>query len=95
MIAEAARLRDLYRLQTGLQNGPYFDIQTKDFALIAIDTGVLKSVDPAQEHWLEESALPRRRANSSSPSWGTSSVCGRKRFVKQGGDCALRHPRTP
>ncbi len=54
MIAEAARLRDLYRLQTGLQNGPYFDIQTKDFALIAIDTGVLKSVDPAQEHWLEE-----------------------------------------
>lgn len=60
MIAEAQRLRAAYGLTTGLQRAPYFDIQTDQFALIAIDTGVLKSIDAAQRQWLE-AALERAR----------------------------------
>ena len=33
--------------RTRLQRGPFFEIQTSDFALIAIDTGILRTVDDA------------------------------------------------
>lgn len=59
-IREAKRLRKEYRVRTGLQRGPYFEVQTDRFALIAADTGVLKTVDSAQRDWLK-AALERSR----------------------------------
>lgn len=60
LVEEAARLRSLYRVQTALQSAPYFDFQTEDFALIAIDTGVLRTIDPQQRAWLD-GALDRAK----------------------------------
>jgi hypothetical protein len=53
LIDEAARLRSDYRVPTGFQRGPFFEIQTDRFALLAIDTGVVKRVDVQQWAWLE------------------------------------------
>jgi len=60
LLAEAARLRGEYDVPTGFQRGPFFEIQTGDFALVAVDTGIVKRIDPAQRAWLE-SALDRAR----------------------------------
>jgi hypothetical protein len=38
-----SRLRGLYRVDVGAQRAPFFEMQTKDFALLAIDTGILHS----------------------------------------------------
>jgi len=48
MISEAALLRQLYGLQCGAQRGPFFEIQTDRFALIAIDIGILRDIDSQQ-----------------------------------------------
>jgi len=53
LIAGAARLRREYRVPTGFQQAPFFQIQTDRFALIAVDTGVVRRVDPAERAWLE------------------------------------------
>ena len=53
LIDEAGRLREAYGVPTGFQRAPFFEIQTDRFALVAIDTGVLQSIDPAQAEWLE------------------------------------------
>jgi uncharacterized membrane protein HdeD (DUF308 family)/3',5'-cyclic AMP phosphodiesterase CpdA len=53
LIARAAFLRQQYGVSTGGQRAPYFQLQTDRFALIAVDTGVLKRVDAAQLRWLE------------------------------------------
>jgi len=53
LIAKAARLRQEYGVPTALQEGPFFQIQTQHFALIAVDTGVVKRVDAAQLRWLK------------------------------------------
>jgi hypothetical protein len=58
LIAQADRLRRAYVVRTGFQRAPFFEVQTDRFALIAVDTGVLRQVDPAQEAWLER-ALDR------------------------------------
>ena len=58
LIHEAERLRRAYGVPTGFQRGPFFEIQTDRFALLAIDTGILKTVDPGQDAWLE-AALAR------------------------------------
>ena len=58
LIAEAARLRREYGVPTGYQQGPFFQLQTAAFALIAVDTGVLKQVDDEQLTWLR-AALDR------------------------------------
>jgi len=58
LIGEAARLRIAYGVPTGFQRAPFFELQTDRFALIAIDTGVLRRIDPSQEAWLE-AALTR------------------------------------
>jgi uncharacterized membrane protein HdeD (DUF308 family) len=50
-VDEAARLRREYRIDAGRQRGPFFEIQTERFALVAVDTGVLKTVDNAQWNW--------------------------------------------
>ena len=60
LIAEAARLRGEYDVPTGFQRGPFFELQTDGFALLAVDTGIVKRIDPAQRAWLE-AALDRAR----------------------------------
>jgi hypothetical protein len=60
LIAQAKSLRGEYEVPTGFQRGPFFEIQSDRFALVAIDTGIVKRIDPAQQAWLE-SALDRAR----------------------------------
>jgi uncharacterized membrane protein HdeD (DUF308 family) len=60
LTAYAERMRRLYAVNTGSQRAPFFELQTDDFALIAIDTGILRSVDDRQRGWLER-ALERSR----------------------------------
>jgi hypothetical protein len=60
LIDEAARLRKEYGVSTGWQRGPFFEVQTERFALIAVDTGVLRRVDTDQWTWLK-AALERSR----------------------------------
>jgi uncharacterized membrane protein HdeD (DUF308 family) len=57
-IQEAARLRHEYGVSTGWQRGPFFELQTDRFALIAVDTGVIRRVDTDQWAWLK-AALDR------------------------------------
>jgi 3',5'-cyclic AMP phosphodiesterase CpdA/uncharacterized membrane protein HdeD (DUF308 family) len=52
LVGEAARLRREYGVPTGFQRAPYFSIQTERFALLAVDTGVLRRVDAEQLAWL-------------------------------------------
>jgi uncharacterized membrane protein HdeD (DUF308 family) len=59
-LQEAARLRREFGVSTGWQRGPFFEVQTKRFALIVVDTGVLRTVDSRQWHWLQ-AALERAR----------------------------------
>jgi len=63
LIADAARLRRLYEVPTGFQRGPFFEIQTDRFALVAIDTGIVKRIDREQRAWLEAS-LDRARGKT-------------------------------
>jgi uncharacterized membrane protein HdeD (DUF308 family) len=60
LLAQTARLRDLYQLGVGTQRAPFFELQTSDFALLAIDTGILRTLDARQWAWLER-ALDRSR----------------------------------
>ena len=60
LVNRAQRLRELYGIQNGQQRGPFFEIQTPDFALIAIDTGILRTIDDRQRAWLTD-ALARSR----------------------------------
>jgi hypothetical protein len=59
-ITEAARLRHEFGVSTGWQRGPFFEVQTERFALIAADTGVIRQVDTDQWAWLK-AALDRAR----------------------------------
>lgn len=52
MLEQADRLSELYDIDVGHQKAPYFQVQTEDFALIAVDTGILRRVDPDQRRWL-------------------------------------------
>ena len=63
LVAEATRLRREYGVPTGFQRAPFFDIQTDTFALLAVDTGVVKRVDDEQLVWLEQ-ALARARGKT-------------------------------
>lgn len=54
LIAEAARLRSEYRVPTGYQQAPFFQIQTDRFAFITIETGVLRRIDDAEMTWLKQ-----------------------------------------
>ena len=59
-IKEAARLRQEFGVSNGWQHGPFFELQTERFALIAVDTGVLRQVDSRQWEWLK-AALERAK----------------------------------
>ena len=58
LIRGAARLRREYEVPTGFQRAPFFEVQTDRFALLAVDTGVLRRIDPVQSAWLD-AALDR------------------------------------
>jgi hypothetical protein len=51
-IQRADFLRRQYGVRTGAQHAPFFQVQTSSFALLAIDTGVLRGVDAEQLTWL-------------------------------------------
>ena len=59
---EADRLRKYYRIKNGLQRGPFFELHTSGFSLIAVDTGILRTTDPYETAWLEQ-ALTRAGKN--------------------------------
>lgn len=60
--AEAQRLRQYYGIKNGLQRGPFFEVQTPGFSLIAVDTGILRTLDQTERAWLE-GALTRSGNN--------------------------------
>ena len=60
LLTEVARLRGLYGVKVGGQRAAFFELQTDDFALIAVDTGIMRTVDERQWAWLER-ALARGR----------------------------------
>jgi uncharacterized membrane protein HdeD (DUF308 family) len=60
LIRAAARLRQEYRVRTGEQRAPFFAVRAGDFTLLAVDTGILRRVDPVQRAWFEK-ALERAR----------------------------------
>jgi uncharacterized membrane protein HdeD (DUF308 family)/3',5'-cyclic AMP phosphodiesterase CpdA len=51
LIHEAARLRREYRVPTGYQQAPFFQVRTGTFTLIAADTGVVRRLDDAEMAW--------------------------------------------
>jgi 3',5'-cyclic AMP phosphodiesterase CpdA len=63
LIRKAEWVRQQYGVPTGFQRAPFFEIQTDRFALIAVDTGVVKRVDEEQLAWLR-SALDRARGKT-------------------------------
>jgi hypothetical protein len=52
LIKRAAFFRRQYGVPTGFQQAPFFQLQTPAFALLAIDTGVLRTVDREELTWL-------------------------------------------
>jgi hypothetical protein len=74
LIAQAARLRRLYGVKVGLQRAVYFELQTNDFALLAIDTGILRTIDERQWAWIDR-ALGRSQGKF------TMAIVGHPRFA--------------
>ena len=68
LIGHAGWLRKDTEVPTGFQRAPFFEIQTADFALICVDTGVIKKVDP--ERW--RGSLPPSTAPAASSPWPSS-----------------------
>jgi hypothetical protein len=60
LMGEAARLRQHYAVNAGKQRAVFFELQTDEFALLAIDTGILRTIDERQWAWIER-ALERSR----------------------------------
>lgn len=86
MINEAARLRREFGVSTGWQRGPFFEIQNDRFALIAVDTGVLRRVETVQWQWLR-GALERSRGKFTMAILGHPLYAGGR--YQGGGDGAL------
>ncbi|MFL5327571.1 MAG: DUF308 domain-containing protein [Gemmataceae bacterium] len=60
MVRDADRLRREFGISNGHQRGPFFEIQTDRFSLIAVDTGGLRGIDSEEWSWLE-GALERSK----------------------------------
>ena len=60
LITDASRLRQLYGVPAGRQAGPFFELHTGAFSLVAVDTGIERGVDERQLAWLA-GALDRAR----------------------------------
>lgn len=82
LLDRAATLRELYGTDIAHQRGPFFEIQTEDFALIAVDTGIQRTVDESQLAWLE-GALERSRGKFS------VAILGHPRFAAGADTAAL------
>ena len=54
LIAKAATLGRAYQVPVARQRAPFFQVHTDTFALIALDTGVARRLDPLQWAWLED-----------------------------------------
>ena len=76
LIREAARLRREYDVPTGFQRAPFFEVQTDTFALIAIDTGVLKTDRRGAGAVARRRAATRRRQDDDGDR-GASLFCWR------------------
>jgi len=74
LMGYAERMRRLYTVNSGSQRAPFFELQTDDFALIAVDTGILRSLDDRQHGWVER-ALERSRGKF------TIAIVGHPRFA--------------
>ncbi len=74
LMGYAERMRRLYAVNSGSQRAPFFELQTDDFALIAVDTGILRSLDDRQHGWVER-ALERSRGKF------TIAIVGHPRFA--------------
>ena len=61
-IERADFLRRQYGVPTGAQTAPFFQVQTPPFALLAVDTGVLRGVDAEQLDLAARRARGRRAA---------------------------------
>jgi uncharacterized membrane protein HdeD (DUF308 family) len=88
LIREAARLRREFGVSAGWQRGPFFEVQTERFALIAVDTGVLRQIDTVQWQWLK-AALERSKGKGKF----TMVIPGHPLYAGgryQGGDSELR-----
>jgi uncharacterized membrane protein HdeD (DUF308 family)/3',5'-cyclic AMP phosphodiesterase CpdA len=84
LIGQAERLRQMYSVPTGFQRAPFFEVQTDRFALLSIDTGILRTIDPVQQEWLE-GALTRSAGKM------TMAVLGHP-FFAGGHDTAVGDP---
>jgi Calcineurin-like phosphoesterase len=58
LIKRAHQLRESYAIQNAKQRASFFELQTNDFALLAIDTGIRRTVDDRQRAWIAD-ALQR------------------------------------
>jgi 3',5'-cyclic AMP phosphodiesterase CpdA len=81
-LAEAARLEQEYEVPVRQQAGPFFQVQTPQFALFAVDTGVARRVDPEQWDWLV-AALEASRGKTKMAILGHPFYAG-GRFVAEG-----------
>lgn len=91
LLQRAQQLRELYGIQNALQRGPFFELQTKDFALIAIDTGILRTVDDRQLAWIAD-ALKRSRGKFTIAVIGHPRYAGGQDTTKGEGASALPGP---
>jgi hypothetical protein len=60
LIDEAARLRSLYHVDAAHQAGPFFELHSRGFSLVSVDTGILRRIDDRHAVWLK-AALERSR----------------------------------
>ena len=54
MIDQAAFLRKEYRVPTGYQKAPYFQVSNGQFVLLCIDTGVKRQLDSLEMVWVKQ-----------------------------------------
>ncbi len=54
MISKAEFLRDEYRVPTGFQQAPYFQVSNDQFVLLCIDTGVKRQLDSLEMSWVKQ-----------------------------------------
>ncbi|HLO79698.1 MAG TPA: metallophosphoesterase [Chitinophagaceae bacterium] len=54
MISKAQFLREEYRVPTGFQQAPFFQVSNGQFLLICIDTGVKRQLDSLELSWVKQ-----------------------------------------
>jgi uncharacterized membrane protein HdeD (DUF308 family) len=90
LIAQASQLRTEYGVPTQQQEAPFFQIQTDTFALVAVDTGVVRGVDPVQMEWLKR-ALHAARGKTKMAILGHPFYAGGHYLAEDNPDFAALH----